>query len=234
MGKKKRVPSHHFEKKDGKEQLIFRKLIQSQKVTLMVRKMNLPYFFFFSELPPEQKKKKKKRWNNAQHASPSKQTGVIYFLKIRISSVRNETKSGYQVTPSQPENSINLRHLISLAHYLIRVLLKWVRMNPLIFQLAFLMSCKYSPNVIFCNRANHKNIINQQHHSTHGIGMSKWTTLCIQVGLGPFISFHFHVLCGTMWTNSGNYCSAHISFFVKGCRCFLLLNICPRLWDIDM
>lgn len=59
MGKKKRVPSHHFEKRDGKEQLIFRKLIQSQKVTLMVRKMNLPYFFFFSELPPEQKKKKK-------------------------------------------------------------------------------------------------------------------------------------------------------------------------------
>lgn len=93
-------------KRNGREWSIFRKLRQSREY---VQHSSLLHLQVFLQLVPTVRKTNprpfqnshlsKKRWNNAQHASPSKQSGVICFLKIRISTVRNETKRGLSGSP---------------------------------------------------------------------------------------------------------------------------------------
>lgn len=121
----------------------------------------------------------------------------------------------------QLENSIILELPICLAHHIIRVLLKSVWAKPLTFQMAVLISCKYSPNVNFCNRANRENEIN--HHIFWPMGL--WCPMnCIKYSGWSRTEYFILGQC-PLWhlmSKHGQslFCPSHIFCFTNALRCF--------------
>lgn len=112
-------------KRNGKEWSIFSKLRQSQED---VQHSRLPHLQVFLQLVPMVRNMNPRPFQNSHM---TREDEIVRSMLHQVNGVecysfestnficKDETKRGYKVTPSQPENSINLEHLISLAHYLI-------------------------------------------------------------------------------------------------------------------